>query len=82
MSDESTRKRWSSGDAEFYVLNLGCVAESLVMVMNCWHAVLLKHTPNIDGQTRDRLGLVHGQTGSEEVQTEERETHGSDREVI
>ena len=33
VSDESTRQKMSSGDAEFHVVNLGCAAESLVV--NC-----------------------------------------------
>ena len=33
VSDESTRKSLSSGEAEFYVLSLGCAAGS--WVMNC-----------------------------------------------
>ena len=42
VSDESTRKSLSSGDAEFLVLTLGCASE--VLVMNCWGGMQLEHT--------------------------------------
>ena len=37
MSDESTGKSLSLDEAEFYVWNLGCAAEMLVM--NCWRGL-------------------------------------------
>ena len=61
VSDKSTRKSLSMGQTEFYVLNLGCVDESL------WKGVQLEH-----GQTRDRLGLIDCQMRSKGVRKEER----------
>ena len=66
-SDESTRKSSSSDEAEFYMLNLACAAESLVP--KYWKGMQLEHT---DGQTSDRLGLMSCKRSREEVWTEEK----------
>ena len=54
----------SSGEAEFCVLNLGCAAESLVR--NCWTWMQLEHV-NLDGQTRNGVGLRYTRGGEHEV---------------
>ena len=69
----------SSGEAVFYVLNLGCAAESLVM--NSWSGMQLELV-NVDGQTRDRHGHTDCQRSNKKVRVEERETRGSEHEVL
>ena len=70
VSQMSRRARvCQPGEAEFYVLNLGCAAESLVM--KCWNGMQLDHM-TVDGQTRERIGTIDCQRSSEEVRKEER----------
>ena len=63
--DESTRKSLASGEAEFYVLNLGCAGESLVM--NCWNWMQLEHI-TLTGLPE----IASCQRSSKEVRKEER----------
>ena len=61
VSDESMPKSLSLGEAEFYVLNLGCAAESFVM--HCWKGMQMKHPtltyrPEIDSDSSTARGAA------------------------
>ena len=71
MSDEPTRNKKLPAEAEFYVLNLGCDAGSLVM--NCWDGMQLEHIkltgrPEIDSDPsnakRQRRGPERGEVNT------------------